>query len=327
MLKLGIRVSTETSSGRGHFERCLTIRSCINEKVHWFVDDESSFIKNRISNLDRLFCENGNDKYSILKKSIKNNHINCVLVDSYNINSREIYNINNNIPIIVLIDKNIDTKANIVICPQPIDLEFIEGTTYLCGPKYAPIPSKFIFKNKKKYVNNKILISFGAYDSIGITINAIEAIKNILLYHSYSFETVITLGKDSPIINKVRDLIKNLPNFQLILESKNMENIYRNCNIAIGAPGLSFLERLASGVPSVLIAQNKIHDELIEKWVKLGCAVRAENSIMSIQNNLNLLYLDHILRNTIITKGQNLVDGNGGNRIVKEIIKLVKSND
>ena len=101
MLKLGIRVSTDTSSGRGHFERCLTIRSYITEKVSWFVDDESKFIKNKISKLDELFCENGTNKYTILKQSIRNNYINCVLVDSYHINSRDIYNISNNIPIIV----------------------------------------------------------------------------------------------------------------------------------------------------------------------------------------------------------------------------------
>ena len=327
MLKLGIRVSTDTSSGRGHFERCLTIRSYITEKVSWFVDDESKFIKNKISKLDELFCENGTNKYTILKKSIRNNYINCVLVDSYHINSRDIYNISNNIPIIVLIDQNIDTRANIIVCPQPIDVDLIEGTKYLCGPKYAPISGKFIFKNKKKYLNNKILISFGAYDSNGITLNVIKAIKNLLLSHSYSFYIVITLGKDSPIINKVRTLIKNLSNFQLVLESKNMEDIYKDCNIAIGAPGLSFLERLASGLPSLLIAQNKTHDELIEKWVKLGCAVRAENSIKSIQNNLNLFFLDDISRKKIIIKGKNLVDGKGGNRIVKEINKLVKYND
>ena len=54
MLKLGIRVSTETSSGRGHFQRCLNIRRYIDEQVYWFVDEESSFIKNRIANFDNL---------------------------------------------------------------------------------------------------------------------------------------------------------------------------------------------------------------------------------------------------------------------------------
>ncbi len=327
MLKLGIRVSTDISSGRGHFLRCLTIRSHIKEKVSWFIDEESQFIKNKIFKTDELFCENGINKYDILKKSIKNNYINCILIDSYHINSRDIYNISNKTPIILLIDNNINAKANIIVCPQPIDIDPSEGTKYLCGPQYAPISNKFIVTNKKKILNNKILISFGAFDSSGITLNVIMAIKNLLLFHSHKYFIVITLGKDSPILDKVRASIKNFSNFQLVIDSKNIEDIYRDCSIAIGAPGLSYLERLASGLPSLLISQNKIHDGLINKWVKLGCAVRAKNSIKSIQNNLNHFLLDNNLQKKISIKGKNIIDGKGANRIVKEINRLVNSND
>ena len=327
MLKLGIRVSSSSSSGRGHFERCLAIRRHITEKVFWFTDSKSKYIKNKIFKFDEIFYENGKDKFDYLKNLIKYNYINCVLVDSYHINSIDIYNISNKIPIIVFIDKNITVKANIIICPQPIDVNSSKGTKYLCGPKYAPISDKFIFNNKKKYLKNKILISFGAYDSMGITLNVIKAIKNLIISHSYPDNIVITLAGESPIIDQVKILIKNFSNFQLVLDSKNMEAIYEDCNIAIGAPGLSYLERLASGLPSLLISQNKIHDSLIDKWVKLGCGVRAENSIKSIQKNLKLLICNDILRKKIIVEGINLVDGKGAERIVNEINSLVIQDD
>ena len=327
MLKLGIRVSSASSSGRGHFERCLAIRSHIAEKVFWFTDYESQYIKNKIFKFDELFHENGKNKFDFLKKSMKDSFINCVLVDSYHINSIDIYNISNKIPIIVFIDKNITVKANIIICPQPIDVNFSEGAKYLCGPKYAPISDKFIFKNKKKYLKNKILISFGAYDSMGITLNVIKAIKNLLISNSYTDDIVITLAGGSPIINQVKTLIKNFSNFQLVLDSKNMEAIYEDCNIAIGAPGLSYLERLASGLPSILISQNEIHNSLIDKWVKLGCGLRAENSTKSIQKNLKLLLFNDILRKKIIIEGKNLVDGKGASRIVNEINSMVIQDD
>ena len=49
------------------------------------------------------------------------------------------------------------------------------------------------------------------------------------------------------------------------------------------------MERLASGLPNILIPQNNIHIDLIDKWVKLGCAIKAEkNSIRSIQDKLYL---------------------------------------
>jgi len=327
MLKLGIRVSSSSSSGRGHFERCLEIRRHINEKVFWFLDHESEFIKNKISKLDELYYENGKNTYDSLRKFMINNYLNCVLVDSYHINCKEIYNINNKIPIMAIIDKNIITKANIVICPQPIKEPNIKGTKYLCGPKYAPISNKFISKDHKNKIKNKILISFGSYDSLGITLNAIKAVKNLIIDESYSADIVITLAEESPIIDQVKDLIKNFSNFQLVLDSKNMEDIYKYCNIAIGAPGLSYLERMASGLPSLLIPQNKTHESLIDMWVKLGCGFRVENSIHSIQKKLKFILFNDKLRKELIKIGENLVDGKGAKRIANEIINMVKQND
>ena len=327
MLKLGIRVSTEASSGRGHFQRCLNIRHYINEKVCWFVDGESSFIKNRIPNFDKLFVEKDRNNFLTLKKYIQKSHINCVLIDSYHINVTDFYNINLNVPIIALIDKNIRIKADLVVSPQPIDLELQNDVKYLCGPKYSPINSIFFNNDKKKFFKNKILISFGAYDNNRISINVVKAIKNILLSNSWTLDVVILLGKDSLIINEIRTLIKNFKNFQLIIEPKNIENIYNECNIALGAPGLSYMERLASGLPNILIPQNNIHIDLIDKWVKLGCAIKAENSIRSIQDSLNLLILDNTLKNKLIKTGHKFIDGKGGVRIAKAIKKLVNFYD
>ena len=99
------------------------------------------------------------------------------------------------------------------------------------------------------------------------------------------------------------------------------------CNIAIGAPGLSYMERLASGIPNILIPQNNIHIDLIDKWVSLGCAIKAENSIRSIQDSLNLLILDNVLKTKLIKTGHKFIDGKGGIRIVEEIKKLVSFYD
>ena len=265
MLKLGIRVSTEASSGRGHFQRCLNIRRYIDEKVYWFIDDQSSFIKNKIPNFDDVLIEKDRNNFLVLKKFIENKHINCVLIDSYHINVTEVYNINLNLPIIALIDTNMKIKADLLVNPQPIDLELNDDIKYLYGPKYAPIDSKFFNNKNNKFNKNKILISFGSYDSFGISINVIKAVKNILSSNSSKLDVVILLGKDSLIINEIRALIKNIKNFQLVIESNNIGNIYNECNIAIGAPGLSYMERLASGIPNILIPQNNIHIDLIDK--------------------------------------------------------------
>ena len=324
MLRLGIRVSSVSSSGRGHLERCLAVRNHLREKVYWFVDFKSQFIIDKISGSDEVFFENGRDKFSFLKRSIKNNNINCVLIDNYEIDSNDISMLDNCLPVITFIDKSIYSKSDIIICSQPINIKRRKGIKYLLGPKYAPVMQKFIIKSQKNKLRNKILISFGAFDSQGITLNVIKAIKALFMSHSYNYSVLIVLTKDSPIIGKVRVLIKDYINFELVLDSKNMQDIYRNCKIAIGAPGLSFLERMASGLPSLLIPQNIIHKDLIEEWVKLGCALSCENSINLIEKKLNyLLSCEDLLKN-ISLKGKNIVDGKGASRIAKEIINFME---
>ena len=87
------------------------------------------------------------------------------------------------------------------------------------------------------------------------------------------------------------------------------------------------MERLAAGIPNILIPQNNIHIDLIDKWVKLGCAIKAENSIRSIQDSLNSLILEDALKRRLIKTGHKFIDGKGAARIVEEMKKLVKFYD
>ena len=72
-----------------------------------------------------------------------------------------------------------------------------------------------------------------------------------------------------------------------------------------------------------MISQNKLHSSLIDKWVKLGCGVKAESTLESIQDKLKLFLLNDDFREKIIINGRNLIDGKGAHRIATEIIKMV----
>ena len=322
MLKLGIRVSTEVTYGKGHFMRCLSIRKYIKGDIIWFFDKKSDAIEKNIPTIDKIIYENDSSKNIKLKKYILNKEIDGLLIDNTAINIEEIRGLDRKMPIAALVDTDNKIKVNIVICPQPINIKNIIGIKYLCGPKYAPIENSD--KSHKKNIDySNLLVSFGSYDSKGITLNAIEAIKSLIKNKGYRFSVIVTLGKDSPILRKVRASIKNVSSFKLIVDTNNMEKIYSKCSIAIGAPGLSHLERMYYGMASLLISQNFVHEPLVNKWVSLGVAFKAENSILSIENNLQKLLDNDSLSKRIISKGMTLVDGKGAIRIANEINKLV----
>ena len=107
---------------------------------------------------------------------------------------------------------------------------------------------------------------------------------------------------------------------------KNINLIYDKSLFAIGAPGLSHFERLASGVPSILVAQSKNHNLLVEKWNLINCCISCKNNITSIEEAILKMLNEIKLRKKIIEKGLKEVDGKGAIRIASEIEKFLVDN-
>ena len=321
MLRLGIRVSTVSNKGLGHLLRCLAVRKHIIGQVNWFIDFKDNYIEKKINSEDNIFYENGTDKYENLKKLVLNKTINCIFIDSYSLNFKAF----SNVPTIFLVDDKTNIKANIIICPQPIKFAYVSGIKYLCGPKYSPISEEYFYSNKNN-IRTNILVSFGSYDSKGITLNVIRAISNLITKGCYNYNIIILLGKKSPIIKEVRLLISKYSNFNLIIDSANLNDIYSKCFLAIGAVGLSFMERVASGIPNLLIAQNLYHKKLIRQWVELGCALESDKSSRGIEKKLMELIDNKDMRKTITKNGERVIDGKGSYRIAKHVNGLIKND-
>ena len=325
MLKIAFRISTLKKYGNGHINRCLAIRSYLNAEVSWFIDNPKLDIKSIFPITDKVFIEENENSCFKLIDEVKNNNIKTVLIDSYNINNDIKNQLSKILSIIIIDDKDCQLNVAMIICPQPI--KHLNNNIKLYGPSFAPISSAFKKKPKETIKNlkvNKILISMGYVDTHGVTLNIITSIINTF---DNTKKVTIVLGKYAPHIQVIKEKIKPYSNYQLIIEPKNMNEIYHNNNIALGAPGLSHLERLFVGLPTILIPQNKSHSNLINQWENLGCCIKAENTVFSIEKALKKLMLSKSLRHTIINKGQNLVDGLGTKRIAKEIIQLLKKND
>jgi len=324
MLKLGIRVSNNINVGRGHFERCLSISYHIGYKIYWFLDYKSEFFEKKIHTKDEIFYEKKNDKIDKLLECLSEKNINVALIDSYSIAKKDISNLAKIIPVCIFQDKIEFINVQMIICPHPINIKKKYGNIILNGPKFAPIAKKFL-KKKENYNFDSltILVSMGAYDSSGVTLNVIEAINNFSIKDKFNLKTIIILAKGSSIINKVKLLIKKYRKFELIIDPKDMVNIYNLSDIAIGAPGLSHLERLYMGLPTILIAQNNIHELLVDGWVNLGCAIKSENKINLIEQKLADIINNKKIKNKLIYNGIKVVDGKGSLRIANSILKLV----
>lgn len=323
MNKIAIRLSTLEKFGYGHISRCLNIRKYMNAEVSWFVDNESSFIQSLLPSQDKIFIENNEKSCSKLIEVIEQKCIRTVLIDSYRVPDETKRKLCKITSVVIIDDKDITLKADIIFCSQPINMHDNDSIKHY-GPKYAPISREFNKKLESKLSNNNILISMGSRDNKGITLSIINSLFNIVDYH---FQVTIVLGKEAPFISKIREIIKYKTNFHLIVEPKNMNEIYQNHTFAIGAPGLSHMERLYVGLPSILIPQNEEHKTLINNWYRLGCCLKADNNINSIELSIKKLISNSSLRDSLINNGMQYVDGKGSERIANKIQKLMAKHD
>lgn len=128
------------------------------------------------------------------------------------------------------------------------------NTKFLLGPEYVILPKDlYNVKNTRNLgpTPKKILIAMGGADEFNMTQKIIDTLKNNLK----DIEVTIILGSGYKHSERLRNSIKNSTLQYNIRE--NITNIieeYFNCDLAIGAGGLTASELVASKTPTILIA-------------------------------------------------------------------------
>ena len=199
MIDIAIRVANYKEAGEGHINRCLMIRKFINSKVTWFLDTKSPKIAKNYRK-DEVILEDSPKKVNFLVDHIRKKNKSLILVDSYMISNLDIMKINAIAKTCVLLDEDRKLTTEIVICPHLLKFNVCKAENFLIGPKYTPvnIPEKYKRKIKKK--NNTILVSMGSFDSKGVTLKIVQILKKLYDNKELNINTLVALGKTSPII-------------------------------------------------------------------------------------------------------------------------------
>jgi len=67
------------------------------------------------------------------------------------------------------------------------------------------------------------------------------------------------------------------------------------------------MERLYFGLPTILIAQNEVHEPLVDKWVNLGCAIKSHNCIKVIEKKILYMIKNKEIRKELIKNGKSIL--------------------
>ena len=196
------------------------------------------------------------------------------------------------------------------------------GCRILAGPNYALLHPNFArLREPLRPTAKRIergLISLGATDPDDMTSVAIEAFQ----CSGLAPQLDIILGAGAPHIERVTRAAANFANGKATVhvEVGDPASIVRHADIAIGAGGVSSLERCCLGVPSLIIslADNQMGNAF--GIAKAGAAVFV-GKMMDIDKSLLASELRNLAnddnrRGAMIASARKLCDGLGRDRIV-----------
>lgn len=181
---------------------------------------------------------------------------------------------------IVVIDDLADRKhdADILVDSSTGDVSFYEGLVpphckVLVGPRYAMINPDFVHAREaalqRRGGNNvaRILVTMGQMDpdnATGLALDAIEA-------SGFPGDVVVVLGQAAPHLSEIRH--RATGRIRLQVNVSNMPALITNCDLAVGAGGVTAWERACLGLPSILIEIADNQKGLIATLAQSGAAV------------------------------------------------------
>ena len=331
-MKALIYANGSSTIGLGHIMRTLTLATELKKKgiyVEYITDRSGNEAIKLLENngFNTIPVENILD-YLLHYKGIK---YDLIIIDDYSVSEQKIvifYNIANKVLYIDDLAKfnkyNMDILINTSI--EALNIEYMGCAKKLLGPKYALLRDEF--KNLKytlpKATVEKIMLTLGGGDENNITKDILDS----LLDNYNNLEYHIVLGnsykyKDFMIENYKDEKVK------FHINTNNMAKIMLDSDLAISAGGNTLYELSACGTPTiaVIIADNQrkfvqgIHRKTGLDYVDL-VGENFEDTKDKFLDIFERNIKNYNCRKQISRKMFDLVDGNGSNIIVKEIMKL-----
>jgi len=295
------------NSGLGHFKRCLSLREhliALNARNRLISISPEKFSREPISSFDSLLDSEkitSNQEinliidaqlqnlsfYNKLKKSIQNSSYNFrrVFFFEESLKSIDLYNrLPNQIDVVPYLHSGIKLSKNL-----------------WTGFGLSVINEKFYnvrAENKDKQFSSRILITAGGVDFVELTLKIITTINNLT---DFPLILTIVIGNKFSIEYKKRieDAAKiSIHNVILKPEVLELSETIKENDLVISAGGLTKLEMIAAGIPTIVIDTLPGHADTTD-FLQARGLVLSSGGIADFSDRLNIIIIKCILDKSI----------------------------
>lgn len=274
-LRVVFRADASTRTGQGHVMRCLALADYLRNN-----GAACSFISARLpGNLIDTVRHKGFrvdeiapfDRSDWMKDALAstavlgNESIDWIVVDHYGLDGQWESVLKQHTDYLMVIDDLADRRHTCDLLldqnpgrmPQDYQALIDPRCELLIGPSFALLREEFRHQRNlgKSAANDpvgKMLISLGGTDADNVTGNVLSVLESA---HIESLSRVsIILGAQAPWLEALREQARtsHLP-IEIIVNPDNMAELLSDADLAIGAAGVSALERCCVGLPTLLI--------------------------------------------------------------------------
>ncbi len=196
--------------------------------------------------------------------------------------------------------------------------------TVLLGPTYALLREEFrqarMRVSVRKGAVRKIVVFFGGSDPTNETEKSVEALRRL---NPKGVEVDVIVGASNPLKGRIASLCEDLPYMRFHCQVSDMARFLAEADLALGAAGVSSWERLALGVPALVIAvaDNQLENmrQLDKQGVAVGLGSSQDVTVEALSRAIGELLAAPRLLSSMSGKALGLVDGEGAHRVLTQM--------
>lgn len=288
-MNIGIGVEASKARGFGHLARCLTIGKIARKRGHdvvYFCSQSSAdffpFIEKdnfpvielntTVGFYDPNFIES-------FKEQLTKESIDFLIVDNYAVEEGWESKVKNSVKKLLVIDDLAEKHHNCDYLldynpwksfPSRYDSLVTQSCKKLLGPTYILLREEFFAvktKIKTRSSLQRIFVNFGGTDSANQVPKVLSALGN------WPNPLTVILGSSHPHSHDLKDMYKNKDQWLFVEQTNEISRYMLECDLAIGAGGITSWERAFLGLPSLLISVADNQIEAAQHLEDCGAAI------------------------------------------------------
>jgi len=217
----------------------------------------------------------------------------------------------------ILLNQNLHAESSLYSC-EP-------DTRLLLGSRYVLLNRDFLiwkdWRREFPEVGQRLLVTLGGSDSNNNTLKVIEALQEIQIT---GLEVKVVVGASNPHLDTLEKAIGHSRiSIPLILDARNMPELMTWADVAISAGGYTAWELAFTGMPVIMMVSAENQRRIAESLDIAGAAINLgwDTNITAgdIAGTLLSLLKSKQKRQEMSLKGRQIVDGQGGRRVVSAL--------